>query len=86
MTIKADAQARVVLPNAKPGDVFEVQLFDGGILLTKAATAKSKVLRARRAKAVVMGAKSVEIDRQSVFEVICADLQRQGFQSISRCE
>jgi hypothetical protein len=34
MTVKADNKKRVVLPTAKPGDCFEVQVFDNELRLT----------------------------------------------------
>lgn len=73
MTIKADEKRRVVLPSAKAGDVFDVQLCGGKILLTKLVPAESKLVRARKLKGIVMGAADVELDSQAVVEAIRAD-------------
>jgi bifunctional DNA-binding transcriptional regulator/antitoxin component of YhaV-PrlF toxin-antitoxin module len=35
MTVKVDKKGRVLLPGAKPGDVFTVEVSDEKILLTK---------------------------------------------------
>ncbi len=73
MTIKTDEKRRVVLPNAKPGDVFDVQLSGGKILLTKLVPAESKLVRARRIKGIVMGAEDVEIDSKEIVDAIHTD-------------
>jgi hypothetical protein len=73
MTVKTDEKRRVVLPNAKPGDVFNVELSSGKILLTKLVPAESKLVRARKVKGVVMGAADVEIDSQAIVDAIRAD-------------
>ena len=73
MTVKADEKKRVVLPSAKPGDVFNVEFSSGKILLTKLVPAASKLVRARRVKGIVMGSEEVEIDSQTIIDAIRAD-------------
>lgn len=73
MTVKTDEKRRVVLPSAKPGDVFNVELSNGKILLTKLVPAQSKLVRARKVKGIVMGALDVEMDAQEIVEAIRAD-------------
>ena len=73
MTVKTDEKKRIVLPSAKPGDVFNVELAGGKILLTKLVPAESKLVRARKVKGVMMGAAGVEIDSDSVVAAIRAD-------------
>ena len=74
MTVKADDKKRVVLPNAKPGDVFAVELSPGGkILLTKLMLAQSKLVRARKLRGMVMGSADVEIDPEIIVRAIHAD-------------
>ncbi len=73
MRVKADEKRRIVLPSAKPGDVFNVQFSEDKILLTKLVPAKSKLVRARRVKGIVMGAANVEIDPEAVMDAIRAD-------------
>lgn len=73
MTVKADEKKRVVLPSAKPGDVFNVELSGGNILLTKLVPSEPRLVRARRVKGVVMGAADVEIDSKEIVDAIRAD-------------
>jgi hypothetical protein len=39
MTVTADSQKRVVLPQARPGECFDVQVCDNGFLLRKIESA-----------------------------------------------
>lgn len=73
MTVKADEKKRVVLPRAKPGDVFNVEFSGGKILLTKLVPVESKLVRARKVRGVVMGAAEIEIDSAAVVDAIRAD-------------
>jgi hypothetical protein len=73
MTVKTDEKRRVVLPSAKPGDVFNVELSGGKILLTKLVPVESKLVRARKVKGIVMGAVDVEIDPTAIVDAIRAD-------------
>lgn len=74
MTVKTDDKKRIVLPTAKPGDVFKVELSPGGsILLTKLAPAQSKLVRARKVNGIVMGSAEVELDPESIVASIRAD-------------
>jgi hypothetical protein len=51
MTVTADNKRRVVLPNAKPGDLFEVQFAGPGkVTLTKLEPVKDKPANARLEK------------------------------------
>ncbi len=76
MIIKADQKCRVVLPGAKAGDVFDVELLEGKIILTKLVSTAPKLFRARRVKGIVMGAKDVEINSKAIVEAIRADRER----------
>jgi hypothetical protein len=73
VTVKADEKKRVVLPSAKPGDVFNVELSGGKILLTKLVPAQSKLVRARKVNGIVMGAKDVKLDPEAIVNAIRAD-------------
>jgi len=73
MTVKTDEKRRVVLPSAKPGDVFNVELSGGKILLTKLVPAQSKLVRARKVKGIVMGSADVEIHPAEIVDSIRAD-------------
>jgi len=73
MTVKADEKKRVVIPSAKPGDVFNVELSGGKILLTKLVPSESKLVRARRVKGIVMGSEDVEINSKEIVDAIRAD-------------
>jgi len=73
MTVKTDEKRRVVLPSAKPGDVFNVEFSNGKILLTKLVPAESRLVRARKVKGVVMGAQDVEMDPEAIVAAIRAD-------------
>jgi hypothetical protein len=73
MTVKADEKKRVVIPTAKPGDVFKVELSGGKILLTKLVPAESQLVRARRVKGIVMGSEDVEINSKEIVDAIQAD-------------
>jgi len=73
MTVKTDEKRRVVLPSAKPGDVFNVELSGGKILLTKLVPVQSKLVRARKVKGIVMGSADVEIDPAEIVDSIRAD-------------
>jgi DNA-binding IclR family transcriptional regulator len=49
MTVIADMKKRVVLPSAKPGDRFDVQISAGGrVVLTRLEPVKRKVSYARK--------------------------------------
>lgn len=49
MTVKADTKMRIILPTAKSGDVFNVEISaDGKIVLTKVVSAESIVVRPQR--------------------------------------
>ena len=73
MTVKADDKKRIVLPTAKPGDVFNVEVSGGTILLTKLVPVQSKLVRARKVKGMVMGAADVELDPAAIVDAIRAD-------------
>jgi hypothetical protein len=73
MTVKADEKKRIVIPSAKPGDVFNVELSGGKILLTKLVPSESKLVRARRVKGIVMGSEDVEINSNEIVDSIRAD-------------
>jgi hypothetical protein len=73
MTVKADEKKRVVLPSAKPGDVFNIEFAGGKILLTKLVPNTSKLVRARRVKGIIMGAENVEIDSKEIVDAVRAD-------------
>jgi len=73
MIVKANAKKRVMLPGAKPGDVFDVELDDGKILLTKLVSAVSKLVRARRVNGIVMGSKEVELNSKVIVDAIRSD-------------
>jgi hypothetical protein len=73
MTVKTDEKKRIVLPSAKPGDVFNVELSGGKILLTKLIPAEPKLVRARRVRGMVMGSQDVEINPQEIVDAIRAD-------------
>jgi hypothetical protein len=73
MTVKADEKKRVVIPSAKPGDVFNIELSGGKILLTKLVPSESKLVRARRVKGIVMGSEDVEINSKEIVDAIRAD-------------
>ena len=73
MTVKTDEKRRIVLPSAQPGDVFNVELSGGKILLTKLVPAGSKLVRARKVKGLVMGSDEVEIDSKAIVDAIRAD-------------
>jgi hypothetical protein len=48
MTVTADNKRRVVLPSAKPGDLFEVQLSgEGNLTLTKLKPIRSRTTPVR---------------------------------------
>ena len=76
MTIKADEKSRVVLPVTKPGDVFNVELSDGKIVLAKSVSSAPKLFRARRVKGIVMGAKGVVIDSKAIVNAIRLDREQ----------
>jgi bifunctional DNA-binding transcriptional regulator/antitoxin component of YhaV-PrlF toxin-antitoxin module len=73
MTVKVDKEGRILLPNAKPGDVFSVEVSDEKILLTRLAFAESKLVRARKVRGIWMGAKGVKIDSREIVAAIHAD-------------
>jgi hypothetical protein len=74
MTIKADDKKRVVLPSAKPGDVFRVELSpDGRITLTKLVPAEPRLVKPRKVNGRWMGAAEARPDRQSIVDAIRAD-------------
>ena len=78
VTIKADKKCRVVLPGTKPGDVFNVELSSGKIILTKLVSTAPKLFRARRVKGIVMGARDVEINSDVIVDAIRADREQVG--------
>jgi hypothetical protein len=74
VTIKADKKGRVLIPSAKPGDVFDVEFFnDGKILLTRGVQIKSKLVRARKVKGLWMGAAGLKLDPGATVAAIRAD-------------
>jgi hypothetical protein len=73
VTVKADEKKRVVLPSAKPGDVFNVEVSAGKILLTKLVPTESKLVRARKVNGLVMGAEGIELDPEAIVNAIRAD-------------
>lgn len=73
MTVKADDKKRVVIPNAKPGDVFNVEFSNGKVLLTKLAPVQSKLVKPRKVKGIWMGAEGVEIVPEEIVAAIQAD-------------
>ena len=70
-----------MLPSAKRGDVFNVELSGGKILLTKLVPAESKLVRARRVKGIVMGAADVEMNPAAIVNAIRAD-REEGFSTL----
>lgn len=74
MTVKTDDKKRVVLPTAKPGDVFSVNLTaDGKITLTKLVPAEPRLVKPRKVNGRWMGAAEARPDRQSIVDAIRAD-------------
>lgn len=74
MTVKTDDKKRVVLPNAKPGDVFSVDFSaDGKITLTKLVPAEPRLVKPRKVSGRWMGAKEARPDRQAIVDAIRAD-------------
>jgi len=73
VTIKADDKRRVVLPTAKPGDVYQVDYSAGRITLTKLVPAEPKLVKSRKVNGRWMGAAEARPDRQSIVDAIRAD-------------
>ena len=73
MTVKTDDRKRVVLPTAKPGDVFQVDVLEGGIMLTRLAPIEPKLVKPRWVKGRLMGAKEARPSRQEIVDAIRAD-------------
>jgi hypothetical protein len=45
MTVIADDRKRIVLPDAKPGDRFDVESLDGGFILRRVESVESKAAK-----------------------------------------
>jgi hypothetical protein len=73
VTVKTDDRKRVVLPNAAPGDVFNVDFStDGKITLTKLVPAETKIVRARTVNGRLTGA-AIKLDRATVAAAVRAE-------------
>lgn len=73
MTVKTNDRKRVVLPTAKPGDVFQVDVLQGGIMLTRLAPVEPKLVKPRRVKGRLMGAEEARPGRQEIVNAIRVD-------------
>lgn len=73
VTVKADDKKRVVLPSAKPGDVFSVDYSGGKITLTKLVPAEPKLVKPRKVNGRWMGAAEARPNRQTIVDAIRAD-------------
>jgi hypothetical protein len=73
VTVKTDDKKRVVLPTAKPGDVFDVDFSAGKITLTKLVPAEPKLVKPRKVNGRWMGAAEARPDHQAIVDAIRAD-------------
>lgn len=73
MTVKVDAKKRVLLPVAKPGDVFEIQLFgEGQFVLTRMepVSRKSTPVRFEKRNGYTVGVSDRPVSQKAINEVL----------------
>ena len=74
VTVKTDDRKRVVLPNAKPGDVFNVEFStEGKITLTKLVPAEPRLVKPRRVNGRLRPPAGFRPSRETIAAAIRAD-------------
>lgn len=74
MTVKADDKKRVVLPTARPGDMFDVDFSpEGKITLTRLVPAEPRLVKPRKVNGRWMGAPEARPSHQAITDAIRDD-------------
>jgi len=74
MTVKADTKKRILLPTAKSGDVFNVEIStDGKIVLTKVVSAESIIVRPRRVNGRLQPPEGIRPSRETIAAAVRLD-------------